>query len=48
MNKFDLVLIKEFLEENYAEFQRFLEVKEIEGSEAEIIIGGVEKEIDQG
>lgn len=48
MNKFDLVLIKEFLEENYAEFQEFLAAKEIEDSEAEVIIGGIEKEIDHG
>lgn len=48
MNKFDLVLIKEFLEENYAEFQIFLETKNIAGSEADVIIGGIEKEIDHG
>ena len=47
MDKFDLVLIKEFLEENYAEFQMFLAVKEIEDSEAEVIIGDMEKEIDR-
>lgn len=48
MNKFDLVLIKEFLEEHYSDFQKFLAAKEIEDTEAEVIIGGIEKEIDHG
>ena len=48
MNKFDLVLIKEFLEDNYSDFQQFLAAKEIEESEAEVIIAGIEKEIDNG
>lgn len=41
--KNDLMLIKHFLQEEYEAFQTYLEDLEIEPTEAEVIIGNIDK-----
>ena len=41
--KNDLMIIKSFLQEEYEAFQTYLEDLEIEPTEAEVIIGNIEK-----
>ncbi len=44
LSTFDAKVIADFLEANYEAFQQHLEEREIEGTEAELIVNNLQKE----